>query len=214
MKRAVSVAKLLSKKMEVYQFDGIWQQAMGNPEKNGLWLIYGREKNGKTWFALKVAEYLSKFGKVEYISAEEGVGPNFQASCKRARLDATNPNLKFREYTPMKEVYELLTRRYRPDVILIDNTSIYGSELRSADIVQLMRQENVLFVVLAHEKRGEPDGAAANMAKKMAKVIMRVEGLTAHVSGRVPGGAISIDETKAALYWGAEVRDEGLTINN
>jgi predicted ATP-dependent serine protease len=208
MKRAVSVAKLLERKLEVYEFDGIWGQVIGNPERNGIWLIYGREKNGKTWFALKLAEYLSALSKVLYISAEEGTGPNFQSSCIRANLDYKNRDLQFTEYIPIAELEMVLKRRYSPRVVIIDNTSVYGSELKSADIVRLMRNERVLFIILAHEKRNQPDGATAVMAKKLAKVILRVEGLTADVSGRVPGGQITIDENRSLIYWGAPVGAE------
>lgn len=207
MKRSVSVAKLLERKLEVYEFDGIWSRVIGNPEKNGIWLIYGREKNGKTWFALKLAEYLSRFCKVLYISAEEGTGPNFQNSCRRASLDYKNKDLQFTEYIPIAELEVALKRRYGPKVVIIDNTSVYGSELKSADVIRLMRNEKVLFIILAHEKRNQPDGATAVMAKKLAKVILRVEGLTADISGRVPGGLITIDENRSLIYWGSSVEE-------
>ena len=204
MKRPVSVKTLLEKKQDVFEFDGLYRQVFGSPEKNGIWLIYGREKNGKTWFALKVAEYLSRFAKVLYISAEEGAGPNFQNACKRAKLDHANNQMQFVEYISIKDLQKLLKRRYAPRVVVIDNASVYGSELKGSDVVKLMRNERVLYILLAHERKKEPDGATAVMARKMAKVIMRVEGLTAQVSGRAPGGMVSVDEEKAMLYWGGE----------
>ena len=54
--------QLLEKTYKTFPFEGVWEKALGNPEVGGFWIIYGREKQGKTWFSLMLAEYLSKFG--------------------------------------------------------------------------------------------------------------------------------------------------------
>ncbi|HOZ95367.1 MAG TPA: hypothetical protein PLS07_00785 [Niabella sp.] len=205
MKRPFTINKILDKVHTVFPFDGLYQQVFGHPETSGLWLLYGMEKNGKTWFALKLSEYLSQFRKVLYVSAEEGTGSNFQQAVKRAKLHHRNSRLLFVDYLPVADIHLMLTRRHAPGVVLIDNTTVYGRELRSTDLVGLMREhKHTLFVVLAHERRGEPEGATAVMSKKLAQVIIRVQGLSAQISGRVPGGVIGVDEEKAMLYWGAQ----------
>ena len=56
---------------------------------------------------------------------------------------------------------------------------------------------------MAHEERNKPYTAAAIMASKLAKVLIRVQGLQLNVFGRVPGGVLKIDENKASLYYGS-----------
>jgi hypothetical protein len=63
-------------------------------------------------------------------------------------------------------------------------------------------------VVIAHEERKEPYTAAAKLAKKLAKIVVRVEGLTAFISGRCPGGVIAVDELKSEMFHGKIVQNE------
>jgi hypothetical protein len=153
-----------------------------------------------------LADYLSKRKKVLYISAEEGTNMDFVDACKRAKLSDKNANLKFNEYMCIDELKEKLKSRKSADVIFIDNTTVYADEMKASDFNVLIREfPNKLFIFLAHEEKKEPYTALAKRCKKFAKVIVHVVGLAAHVSGRVPGGTISIDENKAALYWGTTI---------
>ena len=62
------------------------------------------------------------------------------------------------------------------------------------------------LVLLAHMEKNEPYTATAKLAKKLAKIIIRVDGLTAFVSGRCPGGIITINEQTAQLYHGSKIK--------
>ncbi len=203
MKRPLTIGKLFKKEYKTYEFDGVYADVFGQPEVGGIWLLYGIEKNGKTWYALKLSEYLGKHTKVLYISAEEGCGANFQMAVKRAKMSMRNKSVLFSEYVAIKDVETLLKRRYAPGVVILDNVTAYGRELKSTDLIELKRKyRNTIFIIMAHEKNGQPEGAVAVMAKKLASVIINVKGLVAHVGGRVPGGTVTIDEEKAMLYWG------------
>lgn len=208
MARNLSVRNIYDKKFSEFQFTGHWQNAFGNPETNGIWLIWGIEKNGKTWFALLLANYLSLFKKVLYISAEEGVNKDFVAACKRAKLSDKNTQLKFNEYMSMEDLKVKLKSRKSADIVFIDNCTCYTDEFKPSEVQKLIREfPGKLFIFLAHEEKKEPYTAIAKQCKKIAKAIMHVKGLAAHVSGRVPGGVISVDETKAQLYWGVKTDD-------
>jgi len=206
MARSVTIQNLYDKKFKQFAFDGLYKKAMGLPESCGVWLIYGAEKNGKTWWALKLADYLSTFAKVLYISAEEGTGMDFVNACRRAQLQANNRQLHFEEYMPIDDLMEKIESRKSAKVVLLDNCTVYNDELRVKVFRELKyRFPEKLFIFLAHEEKKEPYTALGKIAKKWANIIMHVKGLTVNISGRCPGGIISIDENKAALYWGAEI---------
>lgn len=63
MQRSLTLKNLYDKKFKTFDFDGVWFDTMKKTETNGAWLVFGKEKNGKTWFTLKLAEYLSRFEK-------------------------------------------------------------------------------------------------------------------------------------------------------
>lgn len=207
MAKALTVSNLYSKKHKTYEFDGIFKEVFGNPSITGIWIIYGKDKNGKTWGTLMLVDYLSRFAKVWYISAEEGMDMEFQAAAKRAKIDPNNRNIHFNEYTSIEDIKTRLKARKAPKIVVIDNLSMYKGELTSDGVKQLKLEfPKTHFIMVAHEERGEPYTAAAVMAKKLAKVIIRVQGLALLVGGRVPGGNLVVNEEKAVLYHGTDIK--------
>ncbi len=203
MQRALTSKNLYSKKYTRFPFTGIWEAIFGHPSNRGLWLIYGKEKNGKTWGTLLITKYLSLFEKVLYVSAEEGTDMEFADAVKRAKISANNRNINFIEYEPIEDLYKRLKKRNAPRIVVIDNLTIYNDELKAKGMQKLKQDfPNVLFICVAHEERGKPYTAAATMASKLAKVIIRAQGLSLIIGGRVPGGKLLIDEEKAMLFHG------------
>lgn len=204
MSRTLTAGTIYSKKYKTIKFKGIWKDVLGEPEATGIWLLFGAEKNGKTWGALLLADELSKVhGKVLYVSAEEGTGMAFQSSIKRAKIDSDNKKIHFTDYLSEEEINTHLTKkRGRPKVIVLDNLTVYD-EIKSKSIKKyLYDYPNTIVIMVAHEERNQPVPASAKMAKKLASVIMRSQGLQLHVWGRVPGGVLNINEEKAQLYHG------------
>lgn len=201
--RAMSIKNLYEIKHDTYQFTGEYHAVMGTPESNGTWLIYGAEKNGKTWSALLLANYLSTFADVIYVSAEEGFSSEFVAGIKRAGISHDNTKIKFFGYLPIEELKTKLGKRKKTRIVFIDNITVYKDELKHNAIHRLNKEyPNILFIYLAHQEQGKPYGATAQMCKKLAKIIIHVEGLQAQFSGRCTGGIMNINDKKAQLYWG------------
>ena len=42
MKRAISVSELLAMKKQTYKLSDEWREAFGEPERNGVWFVWGR----------------------------------------------------------------------------------------------------------------------------------------------------------------------------
>lgn len=215
MKRTQNIRTVFSKKFDTYQLTDIWKEVFGLISKTGIWIVYGAEKNGKTWFALKLADYLSQFDKTLYISAEEGLEKEFVDAMKRAKLTPDNTQIQFMGYEPLATLSKRLNRRESPSIVLIDNITIYKDELSYGGFQKFRNKHpNKLIIFLAHEEKNEPYTATAKMIKRLSKIIIRVQGLACFVSGRCPGGTLMIDEAKAALYHGNEVTTKTQTHEN
>lgn len=207
MGRSLTVKNLYDKKFKTFDFRGVWRDTMGTPEVNGAWIVYGAEKNGKTWFSLKLAEFLSTFDKTLYISAEEGTGKTFVDACRRAKIDLNSKQLLFSEYMTIEEVDKKLSSRKAPKIVFFDNVTIYADELKNGVLRKFLKKhEDKLLVFIAHEERKEPYTATAKLVRKLAKIIVRVQGLACFVSGRCKGGVLMIDEEKASLYHGTQIK--------
>lgn len=202
--RSMSINILYSKKFKTFPFEKEWKQLFGTPERSGMWLLYGNEKNGKTTCALKLADYLSEFVKTLYVSGEEGLGYEFVQACKRAKMQSKK-NLQFSEYVPVEELDEKLTKQRSPSIVFIDNVTVYSDELKNGKLrAFLKRHPNKLFIFIAHEEQNQPYTSTGKLCKKLAKIIIHVQGFQASVSGRCPGGKMFIDEEKGKLYWGEQ----------
>lgn len=205
--RTYTVSNILSRKMKTLVLTGIWLTIFGEPERTGkVWIIYGEEKQGKTWFAMLFAQFLSTLEPVLYISAEEGLGLTFQEVIQRANFDPKNKKFKAYGYLPLAELREALKKRYAPKLVFIDNVTFYSDELKNGGFQELIKENpDKMFFFLAHEERGEPYTATAKMIKRMADRIVRVQGLVATVGGRTTGGQFIIDQEKAMILHGSEI---------
>jgi len=200
--RAKTPRNLYDQKHETFAFDGIWYEVFGEPQTSGLWLIYGAEKHGKTWFALKLAKYLSQFMRTVYISAEEGTSKEFVDNCERAGISHKD-RLNFYDYLELPSLEAKLRQKHAPRIVFLDNVTMYSDELKGGVPKRLVKDyPRTLFVWLAHEERKEVYTAQGKLIKKLAKAVIRVEGLRCHIGGRVPGGVLDIDWEQAALYHG------------
>lgn len=157
-----------------------------------------------------LANYLSTIENVLYISAEEGMQDSFRRAMQRAEISPENRTLKFIDYIPVEDLKERLKTRKSARIIFIDNISVYQDELKNGVLWKLIKgHPGVTFIFLAHEEKGEPYTATAKACRRYAKIIVRIQGLTAFVSGRVNGrgGHIVIDEEKAALRFGDAINN-------
>jgi KaiC/GvpD/RAD55 family RecA-like ATPase len=211
MARGITAKTLLNKTFKTYKFDGIWESVLGEQERGGIWVIYGNEKNGKTTLALLLSEYLTKFENLNYVSAEEGTGFTFQQNLARAKIDFKNTKIKFYDYLEIEEIDNMLTKRQNARIMVLDNATAYVDDLKTAVLRRLKRDyPDVLFIIMAHMEKNEPTTAMAKLAKKLCNVYFRIEGLTAFVGGRCPGGTITINEQTAMLFHGSEIKNKKL----
>ncbi len=197
-----TLKNVLDKKFKTLELDGLYKELLGSPEPNGLWLIYGAEKMFKTTFCLILAKYLSSKLKTGYIMAEQGIDKDFQDVIKRLSIKPS-ASLKISGYISIEELNYLIKKKNQPDILILDNFTVYNDELRAGVLRKLILDNpKKLFIGVAHEEKGLPYTASAKLAKKLAKRIIHVEGAMATVEGRTAGGSFIIDEEKAQLYHG------------
>lgn len=206
MPRSLTIKNLLDKKpgKKVQFSNAALKEAIGPATLRGCWLIYGAEKNGKTWVALRIAKELARHERVVYISAEEGLEDSFKAAVIRAGLTAAD-KINTEEYINIDKIVEKYKWPKAANVIILDNLTVYTDEMKPSELKKKLidKLPNKLIILIAHEERREAFPALARMAKKIASVVINVRGLKAFIISRfATGGEIIIDEEKSTLYWG------------
>ena len=176
-----------------------------NASCGGMWLISGKEKNGKTSFALMLAKSLASNHKVVYVSAEEETDDSFVAAMRRAGITVSD-RIKWEEYLPFESIIEQYSKVRTADFIFIDNLTAYTDEVRRADILKVKKSfpAGKTLVFVAHEEGNRPDPESALAVSKFAKIKFRVVSMNVMVTSRYAngGGNIVIDEDRKALFFG------------
>ncbi|MDR3094892.1 MAG: hypothetical protein LBU62_09685 [Bacteroidales bacterium] len=209
-KRSLTTRNLLDKKpgKPVMLSDETLKAAIGeNAELRGSWLIYGNEKNGKTWFSLILARAIAAHHKVAYISAEEGLEGSFLSAVRRAGITASD-RIQWHEYLTKDEIIETYRKPRTAEVIFIDNLTRYIGEIAPSDILTIQqRLPSKLIVYVAHEENKHPIPAAGIRALTFARVVFRIAGLRALITSRYEGGGgeMILDIEGSSLYWGEKI---------
>ena len=204
IKRAVSVDDLLSRRFRIMELDGEWKKLLGDPEMNGCWLIWGSSGNGKTTFCMKLAKYLSKFGKVAYNALEEGARRSMQRAVEMVEMKELYRSKRpvFLDREPIRELRERLSRQRSPDIIFIDSFQYAG--LNRSEYIRMKEDfPHKLFIFVSHAEGKNPQGRTAQFVRYDVDVKIRIEGFKAFsVSRYGQSEPMVIWEEGAEEYWG------------
>lgn len=136
--KGVSIDRLKKMTFHNYNFEGSWKDSFGNPPIDAQWMIYGESGNGKTEFCVQLAEYYTNFGRVAYISLEQGVGSTIQQPFSRYEFKNQydcklyrRSNRKLSSYEEVKEFVEKTNFR----IIIID--SLDYMKAKAIDYIEL-----------------------------------------------------------------------------
>ena len=185
--RAVSVDEILKQKFIEMPFEGVWKDFLGDPERSGVWLIWGHSGNGKTSFMLQLSKYLTNFGRVAYNTLEEGTRKSMQLAIKRANMLEVSKKFILLNREPMEELKERLRKKKSPDIVIIDSFQYTG--LNKRDYIALKEEfSNKLIVFVSHADGKHPEGRTAKFVRFDADVKIRVEGYKAFPASRLGGG--------------------------
>ena len=182
-RNAKGVREMLSMKFDTLDFEGVWHDAFGTPERRGVWFVWGNSGNGKTSFVMQLCKYLCRFGRVAYNSMEEGACLTMQDTLRRFGMMEVN-------------------RRF----LLIDNESIEQLSLRlKRQYIEFKeRHRNKLMIFISHASGRLPTGRSGKSVMFDASLKIYVEGYRAFSKGRFigPKGYYDIWPEEAARYWG------------
>lgn len=175
IQRAVSVHELLNTNYKLLNFEDEWRASFGCPELTGSWIIWGSSGNGKTYFAMQLAKYLTKFGKVAYDSLEEGRSESLKKAAQETGMMEVARKIIFLDKEPIKELIIRLSQPKSPNIIFID--SVQHSRITYPDYIDITeRFRKKLFIFISHAQGKMPKGRVADDIRYDANVKLRVEG--------------------------------------
>lgn len=206
MKRAYNVHQIRQYVPATLPFDGPWLAAIGEPERTGSWLIWGKSGNGKTRFALQLALYLTRFGRVAYDSLEEGLSLTMQRAIQDVGFTDAKAKRNFclLDKEPIADLAERLKRDKAPKIVIVDSLQYTGLTYTA---YKALRDANPgkLIIYVSHADGAEPKGGVASSVKFDANVKIYVEGFRAMAQSRYGGGTpFDVWPARSAEYWGSD----------
>jgi hypothetical protein len=202
--RAYSVSNVLSKKFNELEFSGEWEETLGKPDKAFSAIIVGGSGHGKTEAAIKLAKYLTNFGKVAYDSLEQGLSATIQSALIRNHMDTCGNSFMLLDREPFDELIIRMSKPKSPDFLFID--SVQYTRINKAQYYQLkelMLKKGKGIIWVSQAKGKEPKGAMADDIRYDVDLKLWVEGFKLFPDGRLNGGGepFVIWAQRAAKYW-------------
>jgi RecA/RadA recombinase len=162
-----------------YPFDGKYKALVGQPARSFHMMVFGRPKQGKSIFCFQLAKYLTKFGKVLYIAAEEGFSATLQQ--KLTEFGAVNQNLYFANYRDFEQIRSnLMNTDY--EFVIIDSINFINLEPEDVELLKAENKEKAFITIQQATKNGAFRGSQ-QFAHNCDIIIEVVEGV-AHHTGR------------------------------
>lgn len=210
MGKVLGVQQFLTSRKKRMEFSGPWYDLLGCPEPFGSWIIWGLSGSGKTSFCCRLAKYLTHFGRVAYLSLEEGDSLSLQRTFEDVNMIEVNGKLVLLDMG----VDEMLERLEKPkswDIVIID--SLQYSQI-NYDRYKEIRDKfpKKLFIFISHADGKNPKGPAADSIRYDSGCKIYVEAFRATANSRyLKNGQrqkpFIIWEEKAYLYWKDKLYD-------
>ena len=188
---------------ETLGLTGAWAKAFGEPERVGVWFIWGKSGNGKSSFVMQLCKELTKFGRVAYDSLEEGAGLTMQNALRRYGMADVNRRFQVLDCEPVSDLGERMDRRKSPDFYVIDSFQYTQMSYKEYQAFKEAHRDKLLIFV-SHADGHNPDGRSAKKVMYDAALKIYVEGFRAFSKGRFfgPASYFTIWDEGAARYWG------------
>lgn len=104
-----SPKQIAERNIETYPFDGSWNRIFGQPDIRFSTIIQGAAKSGKSTFCAKFAQYVSRYGRVLYISAEERIN-SLTLQQRLRQCNVTSEKIRFVHVRDLDQVEKLLQK--------------------------------------------------------------------------------------------------------
>lgn len=207
--RTISLKALLAKKYTY--LEGLpepWAASFGALTDNFIALIWGQSANGKSSFILQLVGMLTGFGKVLYVSLEEGLEASIQQSvCRQLEEEVHDGKIDFADHNMKYEpLLAKLAKKKSARFIVIDSVQYWDVDYEKYKALKAAFPRKT-FIFISHSAGKLPDGKTADKIRYDAGVKIRVEGFVAFVTSRYGGNQpFVIWPDGAKKYWGNDFR--------
>lgn len=203
MARTLSAAQVLAVSNDTIRLSGGWGGCFGEMDRTGIVFMYGPSTSGKSSAAISLAKALTEYGRVLYVSNEEGYRTSFQNRLRRFSIADCGSRIQFTDKESMADLLGRLEKRKSADFVIID--SIQDTKIRRSEYEKIKRMAaKKMFIFVSRIQGSIPIGRLAVDIKFDADLKVWIEGGRAVSQGRYIGdeGYYDVLPDKAREYYG------------
>ncbi|WP_272151871.1 hypothetical protein [Tenacibaculum aiptasiae] len=216
-KKVLSTSDINNMTFDTLPFTGEWASFMQNPAKTMKLAVWGKPKNGKTAGSTKLANYLTNFGPILYVFADQGINKSTQDLWKLSGLSEKS-NAYLSDTVDLKELDRLCASgEYSFIFIDLINTFIYKTGIKHHEFRErfIKKYPNISFILIFEvTKSGNFKGDQG--WTHIPDALITVESFVMHNQGRYgvgdfvvwPEGLKKVNPKKYKEYFSEEEEKE------
>lgn len=217
MPKKTNLRQLFEKKYKwIEGLPQIVLQSFGRLTLNFNMIVFGQSGNGKSNMIMQFIKLLLPFGKVLYVSLEEGAEATMQMLAMRhLSIEDTGQIQWLHGGVKLRHLQEELRKRRSATFVIIDSLQYLNIDYTDYQILKEEFEHKKSFIWISHANGKWPEGKTANRIFYDCDIKIRVQGYIAIIKSRLhPGGERQnyvIWEKGAKAAWGKKYK-EALTI--
>lgn len=153
-----SMKNIADMKFQLLNFQGRWLDFFGQPQTNFFLVIHGMSGEGKSHFAMQLTKYLAEqFGRVLYVSGEEGWASTFQQKIMKLGVNAV-PNAYGGDIRTGEELLtEVPANKFH--FIVIDSLNNMGIDAELMRQIRARFKHSAIIAICQNTKDGKVRGS-------------------------------------------------------
>ena len=213
MRRSLNALQVLGVRNRTLTVTGEWAGCLGEEiSRCGMVFFWGNSGNGKSSAVMSFAKMLSAYGKVLYVSREEGFSLSFQHTVARNAMTECGARFQVSDDSSIEQLKERLVRPKSPEFVIIDSVQMMGMNFK--DYRELKDGfPRKMFILVSQASGRQPDGRPATRMMYDSDLKIWVEGHVAYSKGRFigPTGSCEIWKEGAERYWAGQKKEHTKT---
>ncbi|MBC7399824.1 MAG: hypothetical protein H7289_07740 [Mucilaginibacter sp.] len=194
--KTLGVVQFQQKTFKILPIEGKWKATLGNIPAHFMMIIYGDSGNGKTELCIQLAKYLTQFGKVQWLSYEQGHGFDLQTAINRNKMQEVSgnflvsdpiadldANVSFRE-----DLDNMLKKRNSADFVFIDSLDYTQFNWEDYDFLKKKYGNKKTFIWISHAKGKKPLKRIGEQIMYDGGIGIYIKDFIAHVTKNRFGG--------------------------
>lgn len=167
--KVLGTVQFQQKKFKTLPLTGRFKNTLGNIPYHFMALIYGDSGNGKTECCIQLAKDLTEFGKVAWLSYEQGHGYDLQTAVNRNKMEDVSGNFLIIDpvsdlppnTTFLQDLDKYLAKRNSPEFIFIDSVDYTRFDFADYETLKTKYGHRKTFIWISHANGNKPQKRVA-----------------------------------------------------